>query len=230
MMAYLPTSYMEKPMMYDYDRDENSTLRYLEDLNRWKQHCTEMRDRNWHNQCEYKSRHWKNCRTKSIKRKVKKVNRMAVDFSAFDQKVNLDALQKEVAEAKENEFEDVPDGTYIVGIEKMEIKPTKTGDKLMFAAQCKIKEGEYKNRMIFFNRVISGNKNSETWNDGKAIKSVITWLDKLETETLPEFVNYGDFADCVLDIFQEIQGKVEMEIDYTSKGFNPISIKEVFDC
>ena len=155
---------------------------------------------------------------------------MAIDFSAFDNKVDLSELQNEVQNAPDNEFQEVPDGKYIVSIEKMEIKLTKAQDKLMFAVQCKIKEGEHENRMIFFNRVISGNKVSETWNDGRAIKSVITWLGKLETKVVPEFINYADFADCVLDIFQEIQGKVEMEVDYKSSAFNPITILEVFDC
>lgn len=155
---------------------------------------------------------------------------MAVDFSAFDKKVDLDALQEEVKNADLSSFEDVPDGTYIVGFDKMEIKPTKAKDKLMFAVQCKIKEGPHKGRLLFFNRVISGNKTSEKWNDGKAIKSVCTWLDKLETETVPEFYNYSDFADCVLDIFQEVQGKVEAEVDWAAKDFNPITINEVFNC
>lgn len=75
---------------------------------------------------------------------------MAIDFSAFDNKVDLAALQKEVEEAKDTDFADVPDGKYIVSIEKMEIKLTKAQDKLMFAVQCKIKEGEQANRMIFF--------------------------------------------------------------------------------
>lgn len=154
---------------------------------------------------------------------------MAIDFTAFDNKVNLDELQKEVAEADASAFDDVPDGTYVVGFEKMEIKLTNAKDKLMFAVQCKIKEGEHKGRMIFFNRVISGNS-SPKWTDGQAIKSVCTWLDKLETETVPEFINYEDFAGCVLDIFQEIQGKVEAEVDYAAKKFNPITINEVFDC
>ncbi len=154
---------------------------------------------------------------------------MAIDFSAFDQKVDLQALQKEVAESDASAFEDVPDGTYIVGFEKMEIKLTNAKDKLMFAVQCKIKEGDHKGRLLFFNRVISGNS-SPKWTDGMAIKSVCTWLDKLETETIPEFVNYADFADCVLDIFQEVQGKVEAEVEWAAKKFNPITIKEVFDC
>lgn len=155
---------------------------------------------------------------------------MAVDFSAFDNKVDLNALQAEVEKADLSAFEDVPDGTYIVSIEKMEIKETKAKDKLMFAVQCKIKEGQHKGRLLFFNRVIYGNRTSEKWNDGKAIKSVCSWLDKLETETVPEFYNYADFADMVLDIFQEVQGKVELEVEWVAKDFNPITISGVFDC
>ena len=154
---------------------------------------------------------------------------MAIDFSAFDNKVNLDELQKEVEAADASAFEDVPDGTYIVGFEKMEIKLTNAKDKLMFAVQCKIKEGEHKGRLLFFNRVISGNS-SPKWTDGQAIKSVCTWLDKLETETVPEFINYEDFAGCILDIFQEVHGRVEAEVEWAAKKFNPITIKEVFDC
>lgn len=127
---------------------------------------------------------------------------MAIDFSKFDNKVDLDALQKEVDEAKETDFEDVPDGTYVVAIEKMEIKLTKAQDKLMFAAQFKIKEGEYANRMIFFNRVISGNT-SPKWTDAQAIKSVITWLDKLETEIEPNLLTMRIFLIVSLIFFRK---------------------------
>lgn len=153
---------------------------------------------------------------------------MSIDYSAFDNKIDLEELQKEVDEAKETDFADVPDDTYVVSIEKMEIKLTKAQDKLMFAAQFKIKEGEYANHMIFFNRIISGNT-SPKWTDAQAIKSVITWLSKLETEVEPEFINYGDFADCVLDIFQEVQNTVEVEVEYRADNFNPVTIKEVYD-
>lgn len=157
---------------------------------------------------------------------------MAVDFSAFDAKMDPN-LQDDVENAKE--YEDVPNGDYIVSVDKMEVKTTKAGDKLMFAVQMSIKENSdgsksnQKGRKIFFNRVISGNRVSENWNDGKAIKSVITWLDKLETDLIPEFVNYSDFAELVLDIFQEIQGKVELDVTYKASDFNPVSINEVYD-
>ena len=157
---------------------------------------------------------------------------MAVDFSAFDAKMDPN-LQDDVKNAKE--YEDVPNGDYIVSVDKMEVKTTKASDKLMFAVQMSIKENSdgsksnQKGRKIFFNRVISGNRVSESWNDGKAIKSVITWLDKLGTDLIPEFVNYSDFAELVLDIFQEIQGKVELDVTYKASDFNPVSINEVYD-
>lgn len=157
---------------------------------------------------------------------------MAVDFSAFDAKMDPN-LQDDVKNAKE--YEDVPNGDYIVSVDKMEVKTTKAGDKLMFAVQMSIKENSdgsksnQKGCKIFFNRVISGNRVSESWNDGKAIKSVITWLDKLETDLIPEFVNYSDFAELVLDIFQEIQGKVELDVTYKASDFNPVSINGVYD-
>lgn len=153
---------------------------------------------------------------------------MAVDFSKFDQKVDLQELQKEVQDAPESNFADVPDGDYEVSFDSMEIKETKAGDKLMFAVRCSILDGDQKGRKIFFNRVISGNSSPE-WTDGMAIKSVCTWLDKLETNTVPEFFNYGDFADCVLDIFQEVQGKVGAAVTYKANNFNPITINEAFD-
>lgn len=153
---------------------------------------------------------------------------MAVDFSAFDEQVDLNALQKEVQETNDSQFEDVPDGEYEVGFDSLEIKPTKKKDKLMFSAQCSILEGEQKGRKIFFNRVISGNTFPK-WTNAQAIKSVCTWLDKLETDTVPEFINYSDFAECVLDIFQEVQGKVGAAVTYKADAFNSITINEAFD-
>jgi hypothetical protein len=147
---------------------------------------------------------------------------MAVDFSKIDEAVDLQGLQKDVEDSKNN-FSDVPKGTYIVSVEKMEVGETKD-HRPMFKMQCKIKEGEFKNRNLFMNRVIYGTKN-----DGAMIQSVLTLLEKFATNTLPEFAGYNAFVDNVLDIYEEIQGKVELEIDYDADTFNSISIKEVYD-
>lgn len=149
---------------------------------------------------------------------------MAIDYSKFAANVDLDALQKDVENAKDTEFEDVPDGKYIVSIEAMEIKETKAGNKLMFAVTAKIKEGEFKNRLLFFNRVILGNS-SPKWTDAQAIKSVITWVNKMvaEGEAPVEFINYPDFEEQILDVFQSVKGKIEIEMDWKAKNFNPMS-------
>ena len=155
-----------------------------------------------------------------------------VDFSKFDQMIDSKKLKEDIKNAADVSFDEVPAGTYVIGIEKMEIKPTKAGDKLMFALQAKIKKTieapkKQDNRYIFFNRVISGNKVSDNWNDGVAIKGVITWLDELGEEI--EFDSYSQFAEDVNDIFEELHDSVEVEVEYDPKKFNPISIVEVYD-
>ena len=156
-----------------------------------------------------------------------------MDFAKFDKLVNNDALKKQMDAAPE--YDDVPKGLYVCDIDKMEIKPTKNGDKLMFSVQLGITETvsapkKQDKRKIFFNRVICGNKVTDKWNDGVAIKGVISWVEKLldAGDTL-EFKTYTQFADEILDIFQEICPQVSVKVQYDPDAFNPITIEEVFD-
>ena len=77
---------------------------------------------------------------------------------------------------------------------------------------------------LFMNRVLYGTKN-----DANMIASVLGWLDKLETETVAEFKNYSQFAECVLDIFEEVADAIELDVNYDADKFNSIEINEVFD-
>lgn len=158
---------------------------------------------------------------------------MAVDFSKFDKLVNQKELNAQMNAAPE--YDDVPAGSYMTVIDKMEIKSTKAGDKLMFAVQMGITETisapkKQDKRKIFFNRVICGNKVTERWNDGVAIKGVISWISKLldEDDTI-EFKNYSQFAEEVLDIYQDVCSQISLKISYDPDAFNPIEIIEVFD-
>ena len=74
------------------------------------------------------------------------------------------------------------------------------------------------------NRVLYGTKN-----DANMISSVIGWLEKLEAGIDLEFKNYSQFADLVLDIFEEVADAVELDVAYDPDAFNSISIEEVFD-
>lgn len=156
-----------------------------------------------------------------------------MDFDKFDKMVNGDELKKQMDAAQD--FDDVPKGQYMAVIDKMEIKETKNKDKLMFAVQLGITETldapkKQDKRKIFFNRVICGNKTTERWNDGVAIKGVISWITKLldEGDSI-EFKNYSQFAEEVLDIYQDICPQVSLKINYDPDAFNPVEIVEVFD-
>jgi hypothetical protein len=85
-------------------------------------------------------------------------------------------------------------------------------------------EGEYKNRNLFMNRVIYGTKN-----DGSMIQSVQTILEKFETGIDTTFRGYNAFVDTVADIYENVQGIVELEIEWTPNIYDSISIKEIYD-
>lgn len=159
---------------------------------------------------------------------------MSVDFAKFDKLVNQKELKQQMETAPE--YDDVPKGTYKCSIEKMEVKPTKAGDKVLFAVQLKIKETvdapkKQDNRYIFFNRVIFGNKTTDKWNDGIAIKGIITWIEKLlaEGDDGLEFKNYSEFADDVLDVYQDIHNAIEILVKYDPDAFNSVTIEDVYD-
>lgn len=155
------------------------------------------------------------------------------DFSIFDKAVNTEQFKKDLENAKQNatdDYPEVPAGKYRVKIERMEIKPTKKDKAPMFSAMCRILEGDYKKQCVFFNRKIYGNMESDKWNDAKAVQTVITWLDHLETETVPEFISYSQFNECILDIFDECEEYgLELMIDYDPDAFNPIKILKVYE-
>ena len=147
---------------------------------------------------------------------------MGVDFSKIDSELDQKEIARNIKKAKEQSG-DIPKGDYTVGIDKMEVRATKDG-RPMFFMQCRVKDGKFKNHCLFFNRVLYGTKN-----DANMISSVLTMLEKFETETAPEFTTYSQFVENVADIYEEIQGNVECDIAYDPDAFNSISIKDVFD-
>lgn len=162
-----------------------------------------------------------------------------MDFSKFDNAVDLKAIEEAKNNPPQGEGLDTPAGNYVAKIEKMELGATKTDGRPMFKLMLRVIEaGEeathevheylkhFKNKKpcLFMNRVIYGTKN-----DSNMIASVLGWLEKLETETKPEFKNYSQFADNVLDIFEEVADAVELDVSYDPDAFNSISINEVYD-
>lgn len=152
-----------------------------------------------------------------------------MDFTKFDNLIDKDEMEKDIKEAKENEYVEVPAGQYECTIEKLEIGETKEKHEPMFKAMLRITEGEFEKQCLFFNRKIYGNKKSDKWNDGRAIQTVIGWLENLECDIDIYFENYSQFNDLICDIAEDVVGKVGATVDYEPDAFNPISIADVYD-
>lgn len=153
---------------------------------------------------------------------------MAIDFSKFDEQVNLDQLTKDAEEIKKNggtgEFPEIEAGPYHGKIEKLEVGATKDG-RPMLKVQFRITEDPHKKSCLFMNRVLYGTKN-----DANMIASAVGWLETLEpSEDIDVvFESYSQFAELVLDIAEDI-AELEYDVDYDPDAFNNISITDVFE-
>lgn len=152
-----------------------------------------------------------------------------MDFSKFDKEVNMDALQKDIDEAKKNggvgNYAEIEAGEYVGKIEKLEVGATKD-DRPMLKAMFRITEGAHKKACLFLYRVLYGTKN-----DGNMIASALGWLESLEpSEDVGDitFETYSQFADLVLDIAEDVS-ELEYKVKYDPKAFNNISIVEVYE-
>lgn len=153
---------------------------------------------------------------------------MGFNFEAFDKKVDVEGLKKDVAEAEKNggngDYPKIPKGKYEVKFENIEMKATKKDGRPMLSVQARILEGEFKKKCVFMNRVLFGTKN-----DGNMIASAKGWLKKLGTNIDIEFENYSQFAELIMDVAEAVEDNFEYLIEYDPEGFNQITIKDVFE-
>lgn len=150
---------------------------------------------------------------------------MAIDFSKFDKNVDLEGLKNDLKEVEENggsgDFAEVSHGTYDVRINKLELTVSKKGDP-MLSVWFKILAGEFKNSLIFMNQVIT---------QPFQIHIAKQFLQSLESGIEVDFESYSQFEQLVMDIAEEIDGKLEYALKYdeNNKGYNTFEITDVFD-
>lgn len=152
-----------------------------------------------------------------------------MDFSKFDEQVNLDQLKKDAEEIKKNggtgDYPEIEEGIYHGFVEKLEVGATKDG-RPMLKCQFRITGDNHKNSCLFMNRVLYGTKN-----DANMIASAEGWLESLEpSEDIGPvvFESYKQFAELVLDIAEDI-AELEYDVEYDPNAFNNISIVDVFE-
>lgn len=148
---------------------------------------------------------------------------MAIDFSKFDKKVDLEGLKQDIVDAEENgggNFKEVPLGNYEVAITKLELDESSKHDP-MVKVWFKILDGEYKNSLIFMNQVIT---------QGFQIHIMDEFLRSLETDIDIVFESYSQYAQLLMDVYEAVNGNLEYGLKYgEKKGFNTFEITEVFE-
>lgn len=150
---------------------------------------------------------------------------MAVDYSKFDKKFDVEGLKNDVQEAASNggggTREEVPHDTYEVKIEKLELTESKKGDP-MVSCWMRIQEGDFKNSIIFMNQVIT---------QGFQIHIANEFLRSLDSGIDIEFESYSQYAQLLMDVHEAIDGELEYLVNYdeNSKGYNTFTIEEVFE-
>lgn len=147
-----------------------------------------------------------------------------MDWSKFDEQIDVEGLQKDVKDAEENgggTRGDVPIGDYEVKIEKLELDQSKAGDP-MVKVWFRILEGDYKKSVIFMNQVIK---------QGFQIHIVNEFLRSIFPEAEIEFVSYAQYGQLLMNLMEDIGCKLEFALKYgeTGKGFKTFEIKEVFE-
>lgn len=143
-----------------------------------------------------------------------------MDFSKFDKQVDLEGLKKDIEDSANNDFKEVPHGSYEVAITKLELAESKKGDP-MVKIWFKVVNGEYKGSLIFMNQVITR---------GFQIHIVDELLRSLETDIEISFESYSQYNELLLDIFEAIDGNFEYGLKYgENKGFDTFEITEVFE-
>lgn len=143
-----------------------------------------------------------------------------MDFSKFDKKVDLEGLKKDIEDAGNNVFKEVPHGAYEVAINKLELSESKKGDP-MVKIWFKIVSGEYKESLIFMNQVIT---------KGFQIHLVDELLRSLGTDIDICFDSYSQYGELLETVFNEIEDNFEYALNYGErKGFDTFEITDIFE-
>ena len=145
-------------------------------------------------------------------------------WEQFDKVVDVEGLKKDVVDAAQNvggNFKQVIEGTYDVVMDKLELKSSKKNEP-MLSCWMKVRDGEYKNSMIFYNQVLTS---------GFGIHNANEFLRALDSNIDVKFESFKQYNDLLLDIFEAIDSKFIYVLEYgkNSKGYNTYKLVDVYE-
>lgn len=141
-------------------------------------------------------------------------------WDKFDREID-ENFQKDIENADNQEFVEVPHNDYEVKIHTLELRISKSSGSPMVTIWFKVLTGEYKGNLIFMNQVINTPFQISICN--KILKSLAPNIEV-------KFETYSQYAELLMDIFEEIDGNYEYALKYgENKGFNTFKILDIFE-
>lgn len=146
-------------------------------------------------------------------------------FDKFNEKVDIEGLQRDIQEAEENgggDYKKVLHGKYEVKIEKIECKMSKDGTKPLVNIWFKILDGDCKGQIIFYTQCI---------HTGPLINMFKGFLSSLDSGVEIVFEDYPQFEVLMEEIVDAIEQEgLEYVLNYgeNDKGFNTFKIEDIF--
>lgn len=137
---------------------------------------------------------------------------------------DIAAAEKAAAEAKKNEFTEVPSGEYDVVLNKLELKDSSFDDSKQIWINLKVIDGEYKGSTINYNGVFRDNF-SKGFNPTSKILAALS--DEEDGEPIIQAVlrseDYDQIEELLADISEAAEGLgygIKYDVKYSGKNPN----------
>lgn len=156
---------------------------------------------------------------------------MSVDFNKFNAAFGGEEAVKAVKEAEENsgEYTELPDGTYVCKLEKLELGESKDGKPLV-KGQFRIVEGNHKNQCAFYNQVFCRGANGSGFPIHKGLEFLRS-LQIFEDTDVDFDGDYQHLDNLLLDMAEEAENAgLKFEIKKSTDGqYTRLECIDVFE-
>lgn len=157
---------------------------------------------------------------------------MAIDFEKWNQEFGGEAAVKEIEQAKEHagEYAELPEGTYVCKLEKLELGESKA-KKPMVKAMFRIVEGEHKKQCIFYNGVMVANNPEYNGLMKHRVLEFLRSLNVLDESEIDFDGNYAHFNDLLLDIAEGAEeDHLKFEVFTEKDGqYTTVTVTDTFE-
>lgn len=155
---------------------------------------------------------------------------MAIDFEKWNKEFGGEQAVKDIEKAKENDFTELDEGTYVCKLEKLELGESKA-HKPMVKAMFRIVEGEHKKQCIFYNGVMVANNPEYNGLMKHRVLEFLRSLNVLDDADIDFDGNYEHFNDLLLDIAEAAEeDHLKFEVFTEKDGdYNKITVTDTFE-